>query len=190
MHKTAVISDDGLYRYALTRTWDPLLARVVWVMANPSVVDAERDDATIRKCIGFTQRWGYGGIEVVNLFAYRATDPAVLATVDDPVGPENRLWLQTVLGDSLNSLFVCAWGGPWREAKHPRIRFEQLAAKAERETFCLGRTALGDPRTIDHGGHLQQYTVCGKAVGYFRGHLRQDHAEAIGRPCWRCMRVT
>ena len=74
----AVVSDDGLYRYILTRTWDRSLPALVFCMLNPSTADATVDDPTIRKCIGFAQRLGYGGIIVVNLFAYRATKPREL----------------------------------------------------------------------------------------------------------------
>ena len=70
----AGISECGCYRYWLTRTWNPRRATLCWVLLNPSTADADRDDPTIRRCQGFARSWGYGGIVVVNLFAYRATD--------------------------------------------------------------------------------------------------------------------
>lgn len=82
----AVISDDGRYRYRLWRTWAPELPRMAWIMLNPSTADAEVDDPTIRRCVGFAKREGCGGIEVVNLYAYRSTDPSVLGTVDEKHG--------------------------------------------------------------------------------------------------------
>jgi hypothetical protein len=74
----AELSACRTYRYRLWRQWDADLAPVVWVMLNPSTADESADDPTIRKCIGFAQRWGYGGIEVVNLYAYRSPDPRQL----------------------------------------------------------------------------------------------------------------
>src|SRR5262245_19133112 len=87
--KEALISPCGLYRYWLTRTWDNSLRRVCWVMLNPSTADAEQDDPTIRRCVGFARSWGAGGIIVVNLFAFRASDPKALLRAADPVGPDN-----------------------------------------------------------------------------------------------------
>lgn len=76
--KTAEISSCGKYRYELTRTWDPQKMMVCFIGLNPSTADAENDDATIRKCIGFAQRWEYGGILMLNIFAFRTVSPAVL----------------------------------------------------------------------------------------------------------------
>lgn len=90
--KTAVLSECGRYRYSLGRTWGPGPG-VVWVMLNPSTADAEVDDRTIGRCIAFARRWGYDGIHVVNLYAWRATDPAELLSAPDPVGPENDRYL-------------------------------------------------------------------------------------------------
>ena len=85
-HSTAVISQDGLYRYHLERRWSdaPFLT---FVMLNPSTADAEIDDPTIRRCVGFSKREGAGGIAVVNLYAFRATSPADLRQASAPYGP-------------------------------------------------------------------------------------------------------
>src|SRR5689334_20041621 len=72
--KSAVLSPCGLYRYRLTRRWGDGPA-LLFVMLNPSTADATEDDPTIRRCTGFAKREGMPAIEVVNLFAWRATDP-------------------------------------------------------------------------------------------------------------------
>lgn len=79
----ADISPCGRYRYSLWRRWDATKPAVLFVMLNPSTADADVDDPTIRKCIGFARRWGMGGIHVCNLYPWRATDPREL-----PRGPE------------------------------------------------------------------------------------------------------
>lgn len=119
----AVISPCGTYRYHLWRRVDGMGAlrgdgRCVFIMLNPSTADADRDDPTIRKCVGFARRWGYAWISVVNLFAFRATDPRALrgggfvgGMFGGPaykVGPENDDHIATVCG--MASLVVCAWG--------------------------------------------------------------------------------
>jgi hypothetical protein len=76
---SARISPCGMYRYWLRRVWDPELPVLLVVMLNPSKADAQRDDQTIRRVVHFAKRDGYGGIVVVNLFAFRTTLPSHLA---------------------------------------------------------------------------------------------------------------
>lgn len=83
VERGAVLSSDGRYRYSLYRRWDRTLPMACFVMLNPSIADADVDDPTIRKCMGFATRWGAGGIRVVNLYPWRATKPR-----DLPAGPE------------------------------------------------------------------------------------------------------
>jgi len=105
----AYITPDGVYRYFLTRgDWRSGQGRVCWVMLNPSTADANIDDATVRRCIGYTRDWGYAELVVVNLFALRATNPAVLRLHDDPKGPSNDGWIVAAANSS--DLVVCAWG--------------------------------------------------------------------------------
>lgn len=139
----AVISDNQLYRYRLWRVWDTKLPTVTWIMLNPSTADGKEDDPTIRRSIGFAEDWGCGGIEVVNLFAYRSTDPKRLLQVPDPVGRENNDYIIS----SPKDLTVAAWGS-WagaREDLAKRVR-EVRKLVEDRAIFCLGRTASGDPK--------------------------------------------
>jgi len=106
----ATLSACERYRYALWRDWDVHLGRVCWIMLNPSTADAEKDDPTIPRCMGFARDWGYGGIVVVNLFGFRATRPADLLHVDDSVGPENDSTIAEVLDSTMTRIVVCAWG--------------------------------------------------------------------------------
>lgn len=78
------------------------------MMLNPSTADDIQDYATIGRCIRFARTWGYGALEVVNLFAYRATHPRELRHVADPVGQENDLYLLHV--QSRLQTIVVAWG--------------------------------------------------------------------------------
>lgn len=112
MTRDATISTDGAYRYRLSRRWDHTQPVATFIMLNPSTADATVDDATIRKCIGFAQRWRYGGIEVGNLFAFRATKPEDMKRSPDPVGPENWTHLEAICRGAKQSggRVICAWG--------------------------------------------------------------------------------
>jgi hypothetical protein len=104
----AVLSECGTYRYRLWRVWGPG-AHVCFVMLNPSTADGQADDPTIRRCTGFAKSWGYDGFQVVNLFAYRSTDPKVLARLPEcRVGPENDRHILDVANQC--PLVICAWG--------------------------------------------------------------------------------
>lgn len=108
----AVFSDDRLYRYALWRNWGEEGKRVMFVGLNPSTANEDSDDPTIRRCIGYARDWGFSGVLIGNLFAYRATRPQALGSTDRPVGDSNEYWLQTMAADADNIL-VC-WGNHGR----------------------------------------------------------------------------
>ena len=142
----ARFSRCGRYRYALTRRWGDG-GTVAFVMLNPSTADGARDDATIRRCMGLAPGWGYGGIEVVNLFAWRATRPRDLRRAAEPEGPGNRRALRAVLRRA--DAVVLAWGndGAWRGAGARLLR-RLSRAGAGKDLACLGWTRLGHPRHV------------------------------------------
>jgi hypothetical protein len=104
----ALFDVTGDYRYLLWRTWDVEAPRVGFVMLNPSKADADRDDPTIRRCVAFARSWRFGGVEVANLFAFRACSPAGLFAAANPVGSEDDRHL-TDLAGRVDRL-VAAWG--------------------------------------------------------------------------------
>ena len=161
MVRGAALSNDGLYRYVLQRTWHFDAPLVAWVMLNPSTADASYDDPTIRKCVGFTKQWAqsaehpnYGGLVVINLFAWRATKPNVLWDVrggKDITGPDNDDSWDLVLNHPTKppALIVAAWGGQVERASaiayadHTEKRLMYLRGYGAK---CLGRTKAGSPR--------------------------------------------
>ena len=139
----AVLSEDGTYRYHLWRQWGPDgCERVVFVMLNPSTADATVDDPTIRRCIGFARREGMDRLDVVNLYAYRATNPDDLLVAPDPVGPENYWHLQRVIHAA--PMVVAAWGA-WRDSRRDCPPMPNVLAIAG-HMHCLGTTKSGAPR--------------------------------------------
>ena len=77
------------WRYKLSRRWSKAGPMVAFIGLNPSTADEINDDPTVRRCIGVARRWGFGGMFMLNVFAFRSTNPRVLKTVADPIGPRN-----------------------------------------------------------------------------------------------------
>lgn len=144
----AEFSPCGKYRYLLGREWDPGLPRVLVVGLNPSKAGADIPDMTVTKLVGFGERWGAGSFEVVNPFAYIATDPRYLHVNGiaglDIVGPDNDHFIDEAI--SRASKCVIAWGG---DAGHkflkPRV-VDVLAKLKSLPLFCLDPTKDGFPR--------------------------------------------
>ena len=153
MIRSATLSPCGAYRYTLTREWDPSLPRALFVMLNPSTADAEVDDPTIRRCIGFARRDGFGSIEVVNLFAFRATDPRELWRAGmgwvSIVGPDNDRHVSEAVKRAVQH--VAAWGADPPGARsrglhHWRALWTSDITRRAGGLHCLGVTKDGRPR--------------------------------------------
>ncbi len=106
--KGAVLSPCKKYRYQLWRIWDDSKPKVMFLMLNPSTADEKDDDATIRKCMRYTRKWGYGGFYVGNLYGFRSTEKSVLKKVKNPIGEVNDEHLK-LLSKKCEKV-VCAWG--------------------------------------------------------------------------------
>jgi hypothetical protein len=144
MFKDAVLSPCRKFRYSLSRTWDASLPQGAFVMLNPSTADASEDDQTIRKCIGFSQRLGLGGFEVVNLFAFRATDPAALREAGFPIGPDNDRHITNALA-RLTGPLICAWGAHARGLERPRHVQQLMIESGHQRAYALVLLKDGTP---------------------------------------------
>lgn len=139
----AVISPCGHYRYILGRIFDPKIRLLGVILLNPSTADATKDDPTIRKCVTLARNWGFGGILVANLFAFRATDPRELMEAKDPVGPENNAWLEKVA--ERTSRILCGWGNHGVLAGRGEAVLKMLAGKKEK-LVSVGVNMNGMPK--------------------------------------------
>jgi len=108
-------------------------------MLNPSVADGTRDDPTLTRCQRFARSWGCAAVRVLNVYAYRATDPRQLWQVPDPVGPDNDQHLGTA---AASDLVVAAWG---TLAKPSRVQ-HVLSLPGFQRLTALGVTQAGHPR--------------------------------------------
>ena len=169
----ATISSCGTYRYRLWREWRsgstgqwdmwtdddgaPVVdgaghqigepKACVFIMLNPSTADGDEDDPTIRRCVGYAKAWGYDRMEVVNLFAYRATDPKQLLALnhdDEPWGIDNRRHIERAIGDA--GMIVCAWGAHGAHLGQDQIVLGWIESSyAKAEPHALKLTKHGHP---------------------------------------------
>jgi hypothetical protein len=108
LKNTAHLSACRNYRYALWRSWDEAKPWVMFIGLNPSTADETTDDPTLTRCINYAKAWGYGGVCMANLFAYRATEPANMKAASNPIGVDNNAWLIKLATQA--ALVVAAWG--------------------------------------------------------------------------------
>lgn len=137
MRTGAEFSSCRTWRYALWRFWAEG-PRIAFIGLNPSTADEKRDDPTLRRCIGFARAWGFGGLYMLNAYAFRATDPAVLKRVADPIGPHQDRRLRSYVTRA--SALVAAWG-----VHCEPCRADRICALLRRSLDCLGRTKDGAP---------------------------------------------
>jgi len=125
MSATVIFSNCQRYRYVLERDLvEPLLMPKVpsvcaFVGLNPSTADEKDDDPTIRRCKSFARTFGFSRLRMLNLYAWRSTDPRALAKADDPVGPENDAHLLAGTADA--GLILCAWGVNAKEEREAHV---------------------------------------------------------------------
>lgn len=147
LKSSAVLSEDEVYRYVLERIWGagPI---AVFIMLNPSTADALKNDPTIRRCIGFAQAWGCGGLFGLNAFAYRATLPADMLKAEDPVGPDNLAHIGRKIDEARangTGRVLCAWGAHGGHLGQAEIVIDLLKSKSV-EPVCFGKTKAGHPK--------------------------------------------
>lgn len=139
MLRSAAFCPCRTYRYSLSRVWNPGLPSIMFVGLNPSTADEREDDPTVRRCVGFARQWNFGGLTLVNLFAYRSTDPTGLLEADDPVGPGNdeHILARARAVDRI----VLAWG-----TKGTLLGRDKHVLRLLPAAHCLGVTKNGHPK--------------------------------------------
>lgn len=164
IYRGAHISPCGRYRYYLERSWNIQLPWMGFCMLNPSTADANTDDQTIRKCMGFARRHGCGGIIVVNVCAFRATNPKELLSQHDPVGKRSVVSHCYEVAMDLTAFsggkMVVAWGKQMPALERRGCYIDALSALRNVDyrnacapypprrppIYCLGTTKDGHPR--------------------------------------------
>lgn len=131
------------YRYTLTRQWNGKKGYCMFLMLNPSTADEYKNDATVERCERYARGWGYGGLLVGNIFAYRATERKdMTAYTGDPIGEDND---NNIINMAKRSeIVVCAWGIDGAHMDRSR-QVLQLLKDNSIEPYCLTVTKDGEP---------------------------------------------
>jgi len=135
---SADFSPCRTYRYALWRTWGKAKPYALFICLNPSTADETDNDPTVTRCIDFAKQWGFGGLCMANLFAFRATQPKDLKQAKDPVGDANDKWLSKLHRDA--GLVVAAWGNDGKFLGRADEVTKQLP-----NLYCLKINKSGEP---------------------------------------------
>lgn len=159
--RSAELSDDSRYRYTLTRAWAPGGRRALVVGHNPSTADAEQDDQTIRRLRQLLGDAGFAGFTIVNLFAFRATDPKdCLAMGGHAIGylrQEETLTREVRAA----SCVIAAWGEIKTERQEERVNELLIRlAPTGKSLFCFGLTKGGFPRHPSRLPRSAKLEVC------------------------------
>lgn len=142
MDKGAIFSTCRTWRYQLWRIWDKSKPYAMFLMLNPSTADEENNDPTVARCQDYAQTWGYGGLYVCNIFAYRATDRAVMKVAPDPIGPDND---RSIIQIAKNAgIVVCGWGNDGSFMNRSQYVCNLLNMLSI-STHCLVLTNSGEP---------------------------------------------
>lgn len=147
----AVFDSTRKYRYSLWRRWappNPIQKSIcsdlaLFCMLNPSKADERNPDPTITRCIGFSKLWGFNGLVVVNLFAYRETIAALMKCHDDPIGGQECGRAIEFFADRCGQV-IAAWGNHGSHMN--RAANVKSTLKACGLVYHLGLNQSGEPK--------------------------------------------
>ena len=156
MQNDCTFSACRQYRYTLLHRWDELFdrRRALFICLNPSTADENQLDPTLTRIKSFCERLGANEFLMLNIFAYRATDPKDMLAVEDPVGPENDAHIQRAITQAYErnqgSLHIV--GGCGNHGLHMDRQTAILELLAPFRKFpdlnisCLGKNANQTPK--------------------------------------------
>jgi hypothetical protein len=134
----ADFSDCRKYRYTLWRTWSSDKPKIMFLGLNPSTADEVKNDPTVTRCINYARKWGYGGMYMMNIFAFRTTYPVELKKAKDPIGKDNDKWI--LLISKKVDLCIGAWGNDGQYLDRS-TKIKELVANL----YCLKVNSSGEP---------------------------------------------
>lgn len=139
----AVFSDCRQYRYRLWRIWDDSRPPAAFVMLNPSTADEVDNDQTVERCERRAHAMGFGGLQVVNIFALRSTDPTALYSHAEPIGRDNNAAIIEATREA--GIVICAWG-THGNLNNRGAEVKAILDRSGIEPHCLVLNANGTPK--------------------------------------------
>jgi hypothetical protein len=145
--RKTIFSDDRLYRYTLWRKWigndyHRMEQYLMIIGLNPSTADETKDDPTIRRCVDFAKRLGFGALCMTNLFAWRDTDPDAMMKVASPIGRDNDDILSSHAIEA--GMVIAAWGTKGKHRNRDK-EVKRILRQASVKIMCLRKTKAGYP---------------------------------------------
>jgi hypothetical protein len=138
----AIFSECSKYRYTLSRIWDEDEPICVFIGLNPSTADIQYNDPTLNRCMRSAMDWGFGSLIMLNIFAYRSTDPKGLYTQEDPIGKYNNKYLIEIVSKA--DIIIAAWGTHGEYLNRGNNVIEMLSSI--KKLHCLDINKNGTPK--------------------------------------------
>lgn len=165
VYSEAIYSNDLMHRYSLKRIWDKDKDVITWIMLNPSTATELVNDPTIERCIIRAKSYGFGSCQILNLFAFRATNPHELKVQVEPIGESNN---DFILSECSNAgKIICAWGNHGTLANRSE---EVLNLIKDFDLYYLRLTSIGQP---SHPLYIS-YEIKPKPCYVLNGKLEHD----------------
>ena len=133
--REAKFSNDKKERFTLKREWDKSKNKILYIMLNPSLADDKKDDPTIRRLIGFTKKFNYGGFLVGNILSTITPNPK---EIDKSLVISDRNLKELLKLINKVDQIVYAWGN---NIKEPNILKEVV-----NNPKCFGKNLNGTPK--------------------------------------------
>ena len=121
-------------RYQLWRIWDKEKPLILFILLNPSNADEKNDDKTVKKLIGFTKIFEFGGFYLGNLYSHISTSPLPVKFIND----EARNIEHIQIMKKKCKRIVIGWGNL---GTYPKWLLEN-----ENDQMCLGINKNGTPK--------------------------------------------
>lgn len=138
----AVFAEDRTHRLYLWRRWNSNLPWIMLIGLNPSKADEMRNDPTVRRGIGFADKWGYGGFFMCNVYSLVTPDPKRLNT-EPPLVMGVDLAMRVIRRRCTKA--VACWGSLITKVSGWEDRVERVKQELA-PLHCIGVTKDGHPR--------------------------------------------